>query len=392
MERELLALLALSPQYSNIATTSAKVAATRIVLPPTNGQSHIGVTTGLPDEIAGQQQYTNSVTLEGPETETFGNDNPDDRPTPLPGQDTEMPYINDYQPPGNHEMDGECTLQLAEFLRRIMPASQLSRMAKQAAQTHRARRNRHHGRVFRESGLRRKAFHLNSELQRLKKDLKDTTVALEEKDAEILKLSERIQLLEIHSSEKFRQEAGLARQKEAAKKANAHPPLNYFTEDDNENPPKRSRVMISNGPLALKLNASKPSPLSLYPKIRPQAVASDCRDTTRMSRELEAIHRPSSRNHEKTLEPTTKEIVKENKGPKRSITKKISDKFLGKKFEVAPPVPPKDYQASKSLPAPPNDLDIDGDYATKRLTVATMDSGYQSLETTSARNSVGSIK
>jgi hypothetical protein len=199
-----------------------------------------------------------------------------------------------------------------------------------------------------------------------------------------------LELLKIHSNEKIRQEAGLAKQKDAAKKANSEPPLNDLTEGDNENPPKRSRVMLSNKPLELKLNVSKPT-LSLFPTIRPQAVASNYADATCTGKKLESSQKPSSRIRMTTPEPTMKEAVKEDKSPKRSLTKKFSDKLLRKKFEAAPPVPQKDHQPSKPLPAPPNDPDIEGDGAAKRLTVATMDSGYQSFGATSVRNSVDSI-
>jgi hypothetical protein len=88
-------------------------------------------------------------------------------------------------------------------------------------------------------------------------------------------------------------------------------------------------------------------------------------------------------------------MAKEDKNPKRSLTKTISNRLLGKKLAV-PPVPPrKDSQISKALPAPPHGLDMDCDDASKRPTVATMgsgDSGYQSIDIPSARNSVDSIQ
>jgi hypothetical protein len=234
----------------------------------------------------------------------------------------------------------------------------------------------------------------------LRKDLKNATVALEQKDhakdVEILKLTDQIRdlkLLEIHSSEKIRREAGLARQKDAAKKANSGPPLDHSAEDDIENPSKRTRVVRSNSPLPFKLTTSKPHPpFSFYPKIDPQTPSSGYLEPLRLGREMEASSIPSSQDRARTPEPITKKTLKEDKSPKRSLKAKLSDKFLGKKYEAAPPIPQIDYQASKPLPPPPNDSDIDGDDATKRFTVATMDSGYQSLDIPSARNSVGSIE
>jgi hypothetical protein len=397
-------LAALSPEilphYSNTALDSAMTSDTHIQLPLTNGRWLVGVATRLLEKIAGQQEHDHSMPLKRPDSEIFDHHIPDTGSNELPSQDTEMPNVDDFQPPNEDELRGECTIQLAELLRRTVSASQLSCIAKQAAKSHRARQNRPHIRVFRETRLRRNILDLNSEVRRLKKDLRNATVALEqkvhEKDVEILKLTDQIrdlELLEIHSSEKIRQEAGLARQKDAAKKANSDPPLNHSAEDDIENSSKRTRVVRSNNPLPFKLNTSKPPPpLSFYPKIDPQTPSSDHREPFRLGKEMEASSIPSSQGRAKTPEPITKETLKEDKSPKRSLKAKLSDKFLGKKYEAAPPVPQMDYQPSKPLLPPPNNSDIDGDDATKRFTVATMDSGYQSLDIPSARNSVGSIE
>jgi hypothetical protein len=397
VERDLLAALSseILPHYSNTALNSAMTSDTRIQLPLS-----VGVATRLLEEIAGQQEHDYPMPLKRPDSEIFGHDIRDNGSNELPSQDTEMPNVDDFQPPNENELSGEFTVQLAELLHRTVPASQLSRIAKQAAKSHRARRNRPHIRVFRDTRLRRNILDLNSEVRKLKKDLKNATVALEqkvhEKDVEILKLTDQIrdlELLEIHSSEKIRQEAGLARQKDAAKKANSDPPLSHSTEDDIENPSKRTRVVRSNSPLPFKLTASKPaSPLSFYPKIDPQTPSSDHREPLRLGREMQASFIPSSQDRARTPESTTKETSKEDKSPKRSLKAKFSDKFLSRKYEATPPVPQMDYQASKPLPPPPNDSDIDGDDATKRFTVATMDSGYQSLHIPSTRNSVGSIE
>jgi hypothetical protein len=402
VERDLLAALSpeILPHYSNTAPNSAMTSDTRIQLPLTNGQWRVGVATRLLKEIAGQQKHDYPMPLRRPSSEIFDHDIPDNGSNELPSQDTEMPNVDDFQPPNDDELSGECTIQLAELLRRTVPASQLSRIAKQAAKSHRARQNRPHIRVFRETRLRRNILDLNSEMRRLKKYLKNATVALQqkvqEKDVEILNLTDRIrdlELLEIHSSEKIRQEAVLARQKDAAKKANSDPPLSHSAEDGIENPSKRTRVVRSNSPLPFKLTTSKPPPpLRFYPKIDPQTASSDYREPLRLGREMEASSIPSSQDRARTPEPITKKTLKEDKSPKRSLKAKLSDKFLGKKYEAAPPIPQIDYQASKPLPPPPNDSDIDGDDATKRFTVATMDSGYQSLDIPSARNSVGSIE
>ena len=373
---------------------------TSIQLPLTNGQWRVGAATKLLEEIARQQEHDYPMPLKRPDSETLNHDISDNGSNELPSQDKEMPNVDDFQPPNEDELSGECTIQLAELPRRTVPASQPSRIAKQAAKSYRARQNRPRIRVFRETRLRRNILNLNLEVRRLRKDLKNATVALEQKvhakDVEILKLTDQIRdlkLLEIHSSEKIRREAGLARQKDAAKKANSGPPLNHSAEDDIENPSKRTRVVRSNSPLPFKLTTSKPPPpFSFYPKIDPQTPSSDYLEPLRLGREMEASSIPSSQDRARTPEPITKKTLKEDKSPKRSLRAKLSDKFLGKKYQAAPPVPKMDYQASKPLPPPPNDSDIDGDDAMKRFTVATMDSGYQSLDIPSARNSVGSIE
>lgn len=404
VERDL--LTALSPEnlppYSNTSLNSAMTSDTRIQLPLTSGQWRVGVATRLLEEIAGHQQYDYPMPLKRPDSEIFDHDIPDNGSNELPSQDTEMLSVDDFQPPNEDELSGESTIKLAELLRRTVPTSQLSSIAKQAAKSHRARHNRPHIRVFRETRLRRNILDLNTEVRRLKKDLKNATVALEqkahEKDVEILKHTQQVgdlELLEIHSSEMIRQEAGLARQRDATKKANSVPPLNHSAEDDIENPPKRTRVVRSNSPLPFKLTTSKPPPpLSFYPKISPQPPSSDHREALRLGREMEVSSIPNSQDRTRTPEPITKETLKEDKSPRRSLKAKLSDKFLGKKYEAAPAVPQMDYQSSKPLPLPPppNDSDIDGDDATKRLTVATMDSGYHSLDISSARNSVGSTE
>jgi hypothetical protein len=402
VERDFLTALSLEilPHYSNAALNSAMTSDTHIQLPLTNGQWRVEVATRLLEEIAGEQEHDYPMPLKRPDSEIFECDILHDGSNELPSQDTEMPNVDDFQPPNEDELSGECTIQLAELLRRTKPASQLSRIAKQATKSYRARQNRPHIRVFRETRLRRNILDLNSEVRRLKKDLKNATVALEqkvhEKDVEILKLTDQIrdlELLEIHSSKKIRQEAGLARQKDAAKKANSDPPLNHSAEDAIENPSKRTRVVRSNSSLPFKLTTSKlPLPLSFYPKINPQTPSSDHWEPLRLGRGMEASSIPSSQDRARTPEPITKETLKEDKSPKRWLKAKLSNKFLGKKHEAAPPVPQMDYQASKPLPPPPNDSDIDGDDATKRFTVATMDSGYQSIYIPSARNSVGSIE
>jgi hypothetical protein len=368
VERELLAALSPArwPDDSNTAPNCAEATANAIQPPSAIGQ-----------------QYTVSATLDSVAAETSNAANTYYQSTVPPGQDTDMSSVNDSQHPKDDEMDCEITLHFNEFL------------------------------------------HLNSELQRLDKDLRDKTVALEQRDAtirdrdaEILKLTRDLEFLVTHSSERIRLEAVLAKERDAARKANSDRPLNSSSEGDNENPPKRSRVMQSSTTIPLNLKNSKPhAQLSLYPTIQPQSV-SEHRGALHLAQGVEASHRPSSQHRPRTPEPPTKELMKEEKSPKRSLKKKLSDKFLGKKFEAAPPVPlmnyqaPKplreellnkgfeatppvshmDYHASKPLPAPPVDLGMDGYDATKRNTVTTMDSGYHSLEIPSKRDSVGSIE
>jgi hypothetical protein len=360
VERDLLTALSSEtlPHYSNTALSSAMTSDTRIQFP-----------------------------LSFFDSEIFGHDILDDGLNEVPSQDIDMPNVDDFQPPSENELSGKFTVQLAELLCRTVPVSQLSPIAKQAAKSYRARGNRPHIRVFRETRLRRIILDLNSEVRRLKKDLKQK---VHEKEVEILKLTDQIRDLSI---EKIRQEAGLARQKDAAKKANSDLSINHSTEDDPENSSKRTRVVRSNSPLPFKLTTSKPPPsFSFYSKMDSQTTSSDHREPLNLGRELEASSIPSSQDRPRTPEPTTKETQKENKSPKRSLKAKLSDKFLSKKYRAAPPVPQVDYQASKPLPPPPNDSNIDGDGRTKRFTAATMDSGYQSLDIPSTRNSVGSIE
>jgi hypothetical protein len=150
-ERDLLAALSpeILPHYSNTAFNSAMTSDTNIQLPLTNGQWRVGVATRLLEGIARQQAHDYPMPLKRPDSETLNHDIPDNGSNGLPSQDKEMPNVDDFQPPNEDELSGECTIQLAELPRRTVPASQPSRIAKQAAKSYRARQNRPRIRVFR---------------------------------------------------------------------------------------------------------------------------------------------------------------------------------------------------------------------------------------------------
>ena len=341
------------------------------------------------------------ISENGPTQYPLVNNGSVERSTKQNSEDTEMVDADYLRLLGDDMNDGVNDLQLIEDLVGTVPTSPLFRMAKQAGKARRAKQKRPHSRTLKEV-----VTHLNSELQKSRKELKQKNIALQqqeyllrEKDDQITKLTERVRdldLLEMHFLETSRQEARLAKQKDAARRANMEPLCHYPSQDDNISAAKRARNLTSETQLTFKFSASKSStPLASHPISSAQNPTFDRGNATHIGREATS-HRPSSVNRDRTLEQMTGEGWRRHKdstlSPTSDFCNTLSSNRQEAAYQIPPCVPLKDHRISKLLPATPNHTAMPEDGPTKRLTTATMDSGYQSIDIISPRNSIDSME